>query len=389
MIKLGITHLLTEKQEWLDGKSIGLITNHTGVDENLRHSIELLTEFNLVALFSPEHGLWGAAQDGVKIADSTYHQNQEKTNTEAQTLQVYSLYGTTPLALTEAFQTLDVLIYDIQGVGARYYTYLGTLLEAMKALEWSMESGKCVECIVADRPNPIGGTRIEGPMLESDYTSLVGPYPVPVRYGMTIGEVARFFHAEQGFNFPLKVVRLQGWHREMWYSETGLHWVPPSPNMPALETATLYPGTCLFEGTNVSEGRGTTKPFEYIGAPWIDKETWATRLNEREFSGVLFRPIVFTPQFSKYEGEVCHGVAIHITDPKQVAPIEVAVWMLRILIDEHRSEFEFRETHFDRLAGSSTLRDTLLMGTPCDEIIESWSIDIEQFRVRREPSLLY
>ena len=389
MIKLGITHLLTEKQEWLDGKSIGLITNHTGVDENLRHSIELLTEFNLVALFSPEHGLWGAAQDGVKIADSTYHQNQEKTNTEAQTLQVYSLYGTTPLALTEAFQTLDVLIYDIQGVGARYYTYLGTLLEAMKALEWSMESGKCVECIVADRPNPIGGTRIEGPMLESDYTSLVGPYPVPVRYGMTIGEVARLFHAEQGFNFPLKVARLQGWHRKMWYNGTGLQWVPPSPNMPTLETATLYPGTCLFEGMNVSEGRGTTKPFEYIGAPWIDKETWATRLNEREFSGVLFRPIVFTPQFSKYKGEVCHGVAIHITDPKQVAPIEVAVWMLRILIDEHCSEFEFRETHFDRLAGSSTLRDTLLMGTPCDEIIESWSIDIKQFRVRREPYLLY
>lgn len=384
MIKLGITHLLTEKQEWLDGKSIGLITNHTGVDENLTHTIELLTEFNLVALFSPEHGLWGAAQDGVKIADSTYRPNEKETDTGKQTLQVYSLYGKTPLVWTEALETLDVLIYDIQDVGARYYTYLGTLLETMKALE-----GSCVECIVADRPNPIGGINVEGPMLESDYTSLVGPYPIPVCYGMTIGEIARLFHAEQGFNFPLKVARLQGWHREMWHSKTGLQWVPPSPNMPTLETATLYPGTCLFEGTNVSEGRGTTKPFEYIGAPWIDSQLWATQLNEREFPGVQFRPIVFTPQFSKYEGEVCHGVALHITDSKQVAPIEVAVWMLSILITEHPSEFEFRETHFDRLAGSSTLREALLAGTPCSEIIESWSIDIEQFRVRREPYLLY
>lgn len=391
MIKLGITHLLTEKQEWLDGKSVGLLTNHTGVDENLTHTIELLKEFNLVALFSPEHGLWGAAQDGVKIADSTYRPNQKETETEENTLQIYSLYGTTPFAWTEALQTLDVLIYDIQDVGARYYTYLGTLLEAMKALERSMESGKCVECIVADRPNPIGGTGIEGPRLESDYTSLVGPYSIPARYGLTIGEIARLFHAEQGFNFPLKVARMQGWHREMWYNETGLHWVPPSPNMPTLETATLYPGTCLFEGTNVSEGRGTAKPFEYIGAPWIgiDSQLWAIQLNECEFSGVLFRPIVFTPQFSKYEGEVCHGVAIHITDTKQVTPVEVAIWMLGILIAEHPSEFEFRETHFDRLAGSSTLRETLLAGTPCGEIIESWSIDIEQFRVRREPHLLY
>ncbi len=389
MIKLGITHLLTEKQEWLDGKSVGLLTNHTGVDENLTHTIELLSKFNLVALFSPEHGLWGAAQDGVKIVDSTYNQNHETTKTQKQALQVYSLYGTTPLAWTEALQTLDVIIYDIQDVGARYYTYLGTLLEVMKALEWTMESGKCVECIVADRTNPIGGTSTEGPMLESDYTSLVGPYPIPVRYGMTIGEVARLFHSEQGFNFPLKVAGLQGWDREMWYNEIGLPWVPPSPNMPTLETATLYPGTCLFEGTNVSEGRGTTKPFEYIGAPWIDKERLVTQLNEREFPGVLFRPIVFTPQFSKYEGEVCHGVAIHITDPKQVAPIEVSVWMLRILIDEHPSEFEFRETHFDRLAGSSTLRKTLLRGTPCDEIIETWAIDEKQFRARREPYLLY
>ena len=196
MIKLGITRLLTENTEWIDGKSVGLITNHTGVDETLRHTIELLTEFNLIALFSPEHGLWGAAQDGVKIADSRHHQNQE--GTETQTLQVYSLYGTTPLEWSEILNNLDVIIYDIQDVGARYYTYLGTLLEAMKALECAMETGKCVACIVADRPNPIGGISIEGPMLEPDYTSLVGPYPIPVRYGMTIGGDCQTFSCGTG-----------------------------------------------------------------------------------------------------------------------------------------------------------------------------------------------
>lgn len=389
MIKLGITHLLTEKQEWLSGKSVGLITNHTGVDENLTHTIDLLTEFNLVALFSPEHGLWGAAQDGVKIADSRYHQNREENKVDRQTLQVYSLYGKTPLTWAEILNGLDVIIYDIQDVGARYYTYLGTLLETMKALECSMDSEKCVECIVTDRPNPIGGFSIEGPLLESDHTSLVGPYPIPVRYGMTIGEVARLFHAEQKFNFPLKIAQMQGWYREMWYNETGMLWVPPSPNMPTLTTATLYPGTCLFEGTNVSEGRGTTKPFEYIGAPWIDKERWTTRLNDQQFPGVLFRPIVFTPQFSKYSGEVCHGVAIHITNQAQAASVEIAVRMLGFLIDAHPNEFEFKETHFDKLAGSATLREALLAGTPCGEIIETWSTDVEQFRERREPYLLY
>ncbi|RKU25389.1 DUF1343 domain-containing protein [Candidatus Poribacteria bacterium] len=388
MIKLGITHLLTEKSEWLKGKSIGLLTNHTGVNENLIHTIELLKSFNLVSLFSPEHGLWGASQDGVKISDSKYEKS-EGGNSESQPLQIYSLYGRRQFAWGEVIQDLDVLIYDIQDVGVRYYTYLGTLFETMKALEWSTESDKSVECIVADRPNPIGGIHIEGPMLESGYISLVGPYTIPVRYGMTIGEVARLFHAEQGFNFSLKVARMDGWSRSDWYNETGLHWVLPSPNMPTLETATLYPGMCLFEGTNVSEGRGTTKPFEYIGSPWIDKDKLAARLNEKQFPGVCFRPVVFTPQFSKFEGEVCHGVAIHIIDQEQVASVEVAVWMLSFLMEEHSERLEFRETHFDRLAGSSILREGLLIGASCDVIIEDWDTDIEQFHERRDPYLLY
>ncbi|MCG9128777.1 DUF1343 domain-containing protein [Candidatus Poribacteria bacterium] len=387
MIQLGITHLLTEKNDWLNGKSIGLLTNHTGVDENLIHTIELLRDFNLVSLFSPEHGLWGAVQDGVEILDSKYDESEDG-NAENQPLQIYSLYGTKRFAWGNAVQDIDVLIYDIQDVGVRYYTYLGTLFETMTALEWSTKD-KYVECIIADRPNPIGGIHIEGPMLESDYTSLVGPYSLPVRYGMTIGEAARLFHAEQGFKFPLKVARMDGWSRGDWYNETGLHWVLPSPNMPTLETATLYPGTCLFEGTNVSEGRGTTKPFEYIGAPWINKEKLAKRLNEKQFPGVCFRPIVFTPQFSKFQGEVCHGVAIHINDQEQVASVEIAVWMLCLLMEEHADRLEFKETHFDRLAGSSFLREELMAGLSCEGIIESWDNGIEQFRERREPYLLY
>ncbi len=376
MIKLGITQLLTEKQAWLRGKSVGLITNHTGVDENLTQNIALLYEnVKLVALFSPEHGVWGAAQDGVKIAHSAFEH----------TLQIYSLYSTSPLDWTELLKNIDVLIYDIQDVGVRYYTYLGTLLATLDALE----SDKTVVCIVADRPNPIGGIRIEGPMLNMDYVSLVGPYSIPVRYGMTLGEVAKLYYGEQGFSFPFKIAKLDGWHREMWYNDTGLQWVPPSPNMPTLETATLYSGTCLFEGTNVSEGRGTTKPFEYIGAPWIDSNTWADRLNGYALSGVLFRPIAFTPQFSKYKGATCHGVAIHITDRREVASVEIAVWMLRAVLDAYPNDFEFRETHFDRLAGSASLRQALLDGTPCYDIIDSWITVTDQFRVRREPYLLY
>ena len=381
MIKLGITQLLTKKLEWLNSKSVGLITNHTGVDENLKQNITLLSEkVNLVALFSPEHGLWGAAQDGVKITHSKYHQNQSE-----QTLQIHSLYGTSPLDWTELLKDLDVIIYDIQDVGVRYYTYLGTLLETMDA----MESNNSVTCIIADRPNPIGGTCIEGPVLDTDYTSLVGPYPIPVRYGMTIGEVAKLYHAEKGFHFPLKITKMEGWYRDMWYNETGLNWVPPSPNMPTLDTATLYPGTCLFEGTNVSEGRGTTKPFEYIGAPWIDHNTLLDRLNRFALSGVLFRPITFTPQFSKYKDAVCQGIAIHITDRKQVAPVEIAVRMLQTLIAEYPNDFEFRESHFDRLAGSSTLRHELLDGSSCEDIIDEWHCIAKEFRLRRESYLLY
>lgn len=394
MITLGITRLLTEYQEWIDGKSIGLLTNHTGVDENLKHTIEQLAGLNLVALFSPEHGLWGAAQDGVKITDSKFRQNQDET--EKHTLQIYSLYGSTPLDWAEILKDIDVIIYDIQDVGVRYYTYLGTLFETMKALDIkqrAIETGRynkrSVECIVADRPNPIGGTQIEGPMLEPSYASLVGPYSIPVRYGLTIGEVAKLYHAEQGFTFPLKIAQMSGWYREMWFDETGLPWVPPSPNMPTLETAALYPGTCLFEGSNLSEGRGTTKPFEHIGAPWIDNQRWLTRLNEKQFPGILFRPIVFTPQFSKYEGEVCHGVAIHITDKKQINPIALTVWMLSTLRDEFPNDFKLWEAHFDRLAGSDTLRNALFVGTPVEKITEEWSAGIKEFQERREPYLLY
>lgn len=381
MIKLGLTQLLTEKQDWLSGKSVGLLTNHTGVNENLVQNITMLSEqVKLVALFSPEHGLWGAAQDGVKITNSKYSENQTE-----HTLQIHSLYGTSPIDWTEVLKNIDVIIYDIQDVGARYYTYLGTLIETMNALE----SNRTVTCIVADRPNPIGGVHIEGPSLDSGYTSLVGPYPIPVRYGMTIGEVAKLYHTEQRFHFPLKIAKMEGWHREMSYNETGLHWVPPSPNMPTLDTAALYPGSCLFEGTNVSEGRGTTKPFEYIGAPWIDSNVCADLMNEFALTCALFRPITFTPQFSKYRDEVCHGVAIHITDPKQVAPVEIAVRLFGTLIDEYPNDFEFRESHFDRLAGSSTLRKSLLAGTSCDHIIGEWQRLAGEFRSRREPYLLY
>ena len=397
---LGITRLLKEHQDWIAGKSVGLLTNHTGVNENLIHTVDLLAPVvyesgKTVTLLSPEHGLWGAAQDGVKIGDTQYYQNRDETDTagNSQPLRVYSLYGSEPLDWTEILKNVDVLIYDIQDVGARYYTYLGTLFETMNALENEITAGKCIDCIVADRPNPIGGIQIEGPELDPAYQSLVGPYAIPIRYGLTIGEVAQLYHSEQRFRYPLKVSKMVGWNRNMWYDETGLQWVPPSPNMPTLETATVYPGTCLFEGTNVSAGRGTTKPFEQIGAPWIDNHQWLTRLNTKRFPGIRFRPIVFTPQYSKYAGSVCYGVAIHITDKKRVKAVELTVWMLGTLRDEFRDAFRLLETHFDRLAGSDALRTALLAGTPVESIATEWSAGIETshstWQERRKPYLLY
>ncbi|MCY3552456.1 MAG: DUF1343 domain-containing protein [Candidatus Poribacteria bacterium] len=372
--ELGVTVLLTKELDWIRGKSIGLITNHTGVDDNLQSNYRLFSEISecqLSAIFSPEHGLWGAVQDGIAI-------NSVDTPNGNINVPVFSLYGQSMRPTADQLEGIDLLVYDMQDVGARYYTYISTLLYAMEA------ANDCgIEFIVADRPNPITGTAVEGPLLKSGFESFVGIHKIPIRYGLTIGELAMLLKAERVPSCRLKVAWMDKYRRGMWYDETGLPWVPPSPNMPTLTTATLYPGLCLFEGTNMSEGRGTTKPFEYIGAPWCNGERWPDTLNALSLPGVLFRPVVFTPapaaENTKFMKQTCHGVAIHITDRERFRPVETAIHMLSTLVTEYRGQFAFRPTHFDRLAGNSWLRNALLDGESFDKIQARWAEELQRW----------
>ena len=278
----------------------------------------------------------------------------------------------------EQLEGIDLLIYDMQDVGVRYYTYISTLLHAMEAA-----SDHGVEFIVADRPNPIGCTTVEGPVLANGFESFVGIHAIPIRYGLTIGELAMLLKAERVPSCRLKVAWMHGYERWMWYDDTGLPWVPPSPNMPTLTTATLYPGLCLFEGTNMSEGRGTTKPFEHIGAPWCNGERWAEMLNALRLPGVRFRPVVFTPapatETTKHAKQTCGGVAIHVMDREHFRPIETALHTLSTLTSEYSDHFAFRTSHFDRLAGNSWLRKALLDGKSVDEMQEQWTTELQSW----------
>ena len=368
--ELGLTVLLTEKRDWIRGKSIGLITNHTGVDATLQSNYRLFAEASdcqLSAIFSPEHGLWGAVQDGITV--------NSIDNTD-ENVPIFSLYGQSMRPTAEQLEGIDLLVYDMQDVGVRYYTYISTLLHAMEAVN---DYG--VEFIVADRPNPITCTAIEGAVLTSGFESFVGIHTLPIRYGLTIGELAMLLKAERVPSCRLKVAWMHGYERWMWYDDTGLQWVPPSPNMPTLTTAILYPGLCLFEGTNMSEGRGTTTPFEYIGAPWCDGERWTQTLNALRLPGVLFRPVVFTPapvnENTKHARQTCGGVAIHVTDRERFRPVETAIHMLSTLTSEYSDHFAFRTAHFDRLAGNSWLRNALLDGKSVEAIQAQWAAELQ------------
>ena len=285
------------------GKRVGLLACPSSVDGQLRSSIERLhrhPDVNLAALFGPEHGIRGDAQAGSPVA-SDFDAITE--------LPVYSLYGETQAPKPEMLRDLDVILIDLPDAGVRFYTFLATTLNVMRA---ARDAGIAV--IVLDRPAPINGKRVEGPILDPDFASFVGPHPLPIRYGMTLGEVAQLVNV-QDIGCELKVAAMRGWTRAMWLDETGLPFVPSSPNLPTLDAMTLYPGACLVEGSNLSEGRGTTRPFEYIGAPWIDAESLvAHQLNGLALPGIRFRPVYFVPTFGKYQSELCAGFHIFVTD---------------------------------------------------------------------------
>ncbi len=337
--------------------------------ESLADLLEHHPEVDLVALFAPEHGLLGEAQAGEAIVG-------EATR--------YSLYGPTRAPTAKVLEGVDVLIFDVQDVGVRFYTYISTLYECMRA------AGRHgVPLLVLDRPNPIDATRVEGPLLAPGQESFVGVYPIALRHGMTVGELGRLFNAEAKLACDLKIVPLQGWRRSQWYDQTGLQWIMPSPNMPTLATATVYPGLCLIEGTNLSEGRGITRPFELIGAPWLKSSQLAQKLNLLGLKGVRFRPQAFRPTFSKFRGEPCRGIQIHVLDRQAFDPIQVVLHLLRELIRIHPQEFEFKNAIFDRLSGSPAIREGLQQGRSAQEISSRWQKDLAIFKETRARYLLY
>jgi uncharacterized protein YbbC (DUF1343 family) len=379
----GLELLLTEQKALIEGKRVGLITNHSGVDRNMRHAIDLLSHapgVKLTALFAPEHGIRGIAEAGDKVVDSI---------DERSGVPIYSIYGPVRRPTPEMLKNVDVLIYDIQDVGVRFYTFISTMGECMAAA-----GEKGIPFLVLDRPNVLADTAVEGRMLDiSRFKTFVGAYEVPIRYGWTLGELAGFvketIKKESGKELQLVVVKLKNWKRDMWYDQTGLSWIPPSPNIPTLASAIVYPGMCLIEGTNVSEGRGTTLPFETCGAPWIDGYKLADQLNSLKLPGVLFRPTSFNPTFSKFQGQACQGIQLHVMDRNRFQAVRTALHVLSILRKEYPAQFQWRESHMDRLSGSDDVRKAIDQGISVDRIMTSWEEGLKAFNTLRQRYLLY
>lgn len=378
-VELGVETLFREHKDLLKGKRVGLITNPTGVDSELRSSVDLFAEdpdIELTALYGPEHGVRGDAQAGDKVD----YYIDEKTG-----LPVYSLYGDTRKPTPEMLKNVDILVFDIQDVGVRFYTYIYTMAYAMEAAK---EQG--IPFVVLDRPNPLGGEVVEGPVLEEEYSSFVGKYPIPLRHGMTVGELAQLFNEEFGIGADLTVVKMKKWKRSFDYDETNLPFVMPSPNMPTLEAAFVYPGTGLIEGTNVSEGRGTTKPFELLGAPFINGTELSEKLNNLHLDGVKFRAASFTPSFSKHSGQLSHGVQVYVTDREKYQSVETGLHIVKTIHDLYGEEFSFNKSgNFDLLIGNSWVREELEKGTDVEKIIERWQKDTKAFKKVRKQYLLY
>lgn len=376
-LQLGLDVLFSEDLDKIKGKNVGLITNPTGVDRDLKSIVDLFhnhEDFNLVALYGPEHGVRGDAQAG------SYVEFYIDERTE---LPVYSLYGSTRKPTPEMLEGVDVLVFDIQDAGARFYTYIYTMAYAMEAA-----AENDIEIIVLDRPNPLGGTKVEGPVLEPKYSSFVGMYPIPLRHGMTVGELALLFNKEFDIGANLDVVEMKGWDRSMYYDDTSLAWVAPSPNMPTLDTALVYPGAALFEGTNASEGRGTTQPFELIGAPFIDGTALAEKLNGLGLPGVQFRATYFTPQFSKHAGKLSGGVEIYVTDRESYQSIETGLTIVKTVYDMYPDDLTFSD-FFDNLIGNSWVKEKIVQGASIEDIVATWQEDLQAFNKVRQGYLLY
>ncbi|MEA3225466.1 MAG: DUF1343 domain-containing protein [Planctomycetota bacterium] len=380
-VRTGLDRVGAHK-ELFRGKRLGIITNHTAYDSDGKYIVDVFRATpgaTVAALFSPEHGLWGTEQAGIKT-DGQVHPVYK--------LPVHSLYGKTRKPTPEMLRDIDVLVFDIQDIGARFYTYVYTMSLAM---ETAAENGK--RFVVLDRPNPITGRHVCGTILDPELASFVGLFPIPVRHGMTAGELAKMFN-EQGWlankvKADLAVVPMKGWRRRMWYDQTALRFIKPSPNMPDLETAMIYPGLCLLEGTNISEGRGTSKPFRQFGAPWIDSKRLADRLNELNLPAMHFEPAQFTPTSSKYKGQTCNGVRIITTDRDRLEPYYSGILIVNEIYRMYPDKFQWKIGHFDRLCGTPKVRQAISSGASLKKLHAKWQFELEAFRKIRDKYLIY
>jgi uncharacterized protein YbbC (DUF1343 family) len=387
-IRTGIERIGLELAKKLRGKRLGLLANPASVDRNLTHSraiIHTLFPGQLKALFSPQHGFFAEKQDNmIPSADVT----DPELN-----IPVFSLYGDTRTPTDAMLDHIDTLIVDLQDVGTRVYTFIYTMALSMQA---ARDNDK--EVVILDRPNPLGGNTIEGNCLLEGYTSFVGMYPIPMRHGLTIGELALLFNAFFNIGCRLTVVAMEGWSRDMFFQHTGLPWIPPSPNLPTPTSGLVYPGQVLWEGTNVSEGRGTTQPFEIFGAPFFHTARLKNMVTDQALSGVHLRPLAFEPTSNKWMGALCHGFQIHVVDPHLMTPYFTTLSILQAVFDCHPEEFQWKsppyEYEYDRLpfdliTGNPAIRKAIEAHEPLQDVAEQWQEDLAAFDEVRKGYFLY
>lgn len=387
-VKLGLEKILGEKVAALKGMRIGLVCNPASVNHQFQHAADLFYEnekINLTTLFGPQHGIRGDVQDNMI---ETTHIVDSQTE-----IPIYSLYSETREPTEEMLLNVDALVFDLQDVGCRVYTFIYTMANCMRACA---KYGK--KMFVLDRPNPINGIDVEGNLLETGHESFVGMYPIPMRHGLTVGELAKLFNTDFELHCELEVITMDDWNREDYYDETDAPWVMPSPNMPTVETAVVFPATVYLEGTQVSEGRGTTRPFEIIGASYINARELADALASLELSGVIFRPINFLPTFQKFANEACSGVFLHILDRDEFEPVITGLAIIKTIFDLYSDNFKwknppyeyvFDRNPFDVIAGTTKIREFFEQGKKVNEIKQLWQLDIENFSKSREKYLLY
>jgi uncharacterized protein YbbC (DUF1343 family) len=378
-VRPGISILLDDSVYLVRNRRVGLVTNQSGVDAEGVSDVARLRAagIQLVALFSPEHGFRGAADPGAAVASS---------KDSATGLPIYSLYGRTSAPTDEILRDIDLMLVDLQDAGARYYTYLGTTVEVMRAA-----ARHRIPVVVLDRPDPIGG-QVQGNVLDPAFSSTIGLLAVPMRHGMTIGELARLAAADLGIEVELTVVPVAGWRRSLALDQTGLPFIPPSPNLRSIESLYHYPGLCLFEGTNLSVGRGSAAPFEQIGAPWLDTAVVLASLRRAQLPGVRFRGVAFRPQTpgdGKFPDTLVRGIRLEVTDRTTYDPTATAVFLLSLIRAAYPQQFGWIPAHFDRLAGGSKLREQVDRGVGSAEIVEGWRFSLDRFLERRKPVLLY